>query len=255
MTSQDLGSDVLRDKLCLSGPHWNPQRIASKRGGKGGIGVWASVFSAWGHTCSLRRKSHPATPEARQPDASRRRIQATAAQRTQHWPGHHHRGARSSRPGRVGRVTLRRECARTFSAWRKQPLERPPPQVSVLALPPGIWVAHQSAGAHTEPHFPPDFWRVKGAGPGRQALKSRPARAACRIRPASCAPRTALLPPAPLSRAAALVAGCAAKLAWKAAGAGPGLTKSAPRAPFSPGTTRRGSDVCRSKSSFESVPG
>lgn len=217
-------------------------------------GVRASVFSAWGHTCSLRRKPHPARPAR----SSRRRLPATRARRQRARPGPARpprRGAGSSRPGGLARGPAAAGRCQD-PPGRHRTAARPAPAAGAApALPPGVRVAPQSAGARKEPRSPRDFSRAGGAGPGRRAPRPRPARAGCRIRPASSAARADPLPPAPLSRAAALVAGGAASLAWEAAGAGPGPAESAPRAPSAPGATGRGSDVCGSRSSFESVPG
>ena len=197
-----------------------------------------------------QRRPRPASPTS-----SSLRIQATRAQRTQPWPGHHRRSPGSSRPGRVGWGHAKAGMYQDILGQEKT-TTRKTPAAGLRASSPS-W----------EMGRPPERRRPQGTALPSQLLEGE--RGGSREADAEAPPRPRGLPDSPrllcaakgpssscaTLRAAALVVGCTAKLAWKAAGAGPGHTESALRAPFSPGSTGRGSDVCRSRSSFESVPG
>lgn len=111
--------------------------------------------------------------EASRPDASRRRIPATRAQRQHPWPGHHRRGAGSSRQTRSG-VTLKLKGTRALSAGTKPPLRRHPPRVLVLALPPRLWVFLQGRRRPQGTAFPSQLLEGERGGPWAAGAEAPP---------------------------------------------------------------------------------
>lgn len=164
--------------------------------------------------------------------------------------GHGLPGARGTRPGRLGRV--QREEGRYQDPLDREKIvtRKPPLPLPGLALLPQLLGRPPERRRPRTPALPSNFARAKEAGLGRR--NPAPACAACGTRPAFSETRTAPLPPAPQSWAAALFSGSAARCAWAAAGAGLSAKRSAPRAPSSLGAAGRGSDVLYG---FESVPG